>query len=164
VNGVLEAMTPAPSPRHQSVCLMIHHVLMNTCSSDFFIFAAPIDLILSDSDVRQPDLVMVRRSNASILTRRGIEGVPDLVAEVLSAYSARRDRHGKLRTYAKYAVPEYWIVDAANRCLEQYVLADGGRYELHQVYLENDPVQSERLPCVSFTMARILEAAEGLPD
>lgn len=161
-NGVLEAMSPAPSPKHQVVSHAIQNVLTNTCGLDYFVFASPIDLILSDNEVRQPDVVMVRRDNASIITRRGIEGVPDLVVEILSPHSARRDRHNKLRAYAKYAIPEYWIVDAANQCLDQYLLA-GDQYELFTVYEREDTVQSERLLCVSFTMAAIVDAAAGLP-
>jgi len=82
---------------------------------------------------------VIRRDRLSIITKRGIEGPPDLVVEVLSPFSAKRDRRQKLHVYAKYLIPEYWIVDINNELLEQYVL-DNQRYELLEVYRENEPV------------------------
>src|SRR5690625_3267026 len=153
-DGVLELMTPAPTPKHQAVSSQILSILMGSCQSEYMIFASPIDLILSDTEVRQPDLVMVQRSKIDIITRRGIEGIPDLVAEILSPHSIKRDKQSKLRTYAKYQIPEYWIVDPAHESLEQYALSDS-RYELLNVFERGEIVQSDRLPCVSFTMGQI---------
>src|SRR5690606_35982880 len=116
----------------------------------------------SNQEVRQPDLVMIHRNRLDIMTKRGIEGTPDLVAEILSAHSARRDRYIKLKTYAKYKIPEYWIVDPVYESLEQYILSDE-EYVLNTVYEREDSVLSERLPCVSFTMAHIIDAVADIP-
>lgn len=161
-NGVLELMSPAPTPKHQVIGSQLWLALTNSCKSDYLIFLSPIDLILSATEVRQPDIVMVRRSNISIITRRGIEGIPDMVAEIISPRSVKRDKQNKLVAYAKYRIPEYWIVDPANECLEQYLLSDN-QYTLHNVYDREETVQSDRLVCVSFNMGQILDSAKDLP-
>lgn len=163
-DGVLELMTPAPTPKHQVIVTNIFTLLSNTCQSEYILFVSPIDLILSNMEVRQPDLAMVHRSRLDIITRRGIEGIPDLVVEVISPHSVKRDKQNKLRTYAAYRIPEYWIVDPAHESLEQYVLSEAdNRYELDTVYDREETVQSDRLPWVSFTMAQVVDPAAGLP-
>ncbi|WP_435922523.1 Uma2 family endonuclease [Paenibacillus sp. DYY-L-2] len=161
-DGVLELMTPAPTPKHQLISNQLQTIITNSCQQKYIIFASPIDLILSNKEVRQPDLVMVHRNNIEIITSRGIEGVPDLVAEILSPHSIKRDKQSKLKVYAAYGIPEYWIVDPPHEALEQYVLMDG-RYELLHVFDREETVHSDRLPCVSFTMGQIGDAAAGIP-
>ena len=161
-DGVLELMSPAPTPKHQVISNQIQNLLTNSCQTEYIIFASPVDLILSHTEVRQPDLVMVHRSRIEIITRRGIEGIPDLVAEILSPHSVKRDKQSKLKVYAAYQIPEYWIIDPAHESLEQYVLKDG-KYELLEVFDREETVRSERLPCVSFTMGQVVDAAAGLP-
>lgn len=86
-SGQLEAMTPAPHPKHQLVIQKLAYVIEESCSTDYIVFLAPVDVILSDTEVRQPDLIMLHRDRFSTLvTNRGIEGPPDLVAEVLSPF------------------------------------------------------------------------------
>ncbi|QJD84869.1 Uma2 family endonuclease [Cohnella herbarum] len=160
-NGMLELLS-APSPKHQVVSYQMQRLLTNSCNSEYIVFASPIDLILSATEVRQPDLLMIHRSRMEIITHRAIEGIPDLVAEILSPHSVKRDRHKKLKVYAEYRIPEYWIVDPANAALEQYLLT-GDDYELLNLYDREEVVQSDRLPCVAFTMEQIVEAAADLP-
>lgn len=162
-DGRLEAMTPGPNALHQFVVQEIEHRMLQNCSRDYVVLYAPIDLILAETDVRQPDLIMIRRNRLSIITRRGIEGPPDLVVEVLSTHSAKRDRQQKLKAYAKYQIPEYWIVDINNEVLEQYLLADK-QYQLFEVYKEDEPVYSEQIPCISFTMRGIMDSIPDLPN
>lgn len=161
-DGVLQLMTPAPSPKHQLISSQMLVTLMNSCQSEYIVFASPIDLILAQTEVRQPDLVMVHRSKIDIITKRGIEGVPDLVVEILSPHSIKRDKQSKLTVYATYQIPEYWIVDPANESLEQYVLSHT-KYELLNVFEKEETVQSNYLSCVSFTVGEIVEAAADLP-
>jgi len=161
-DGVLELMTPAPTPKHQVISSQLLNILMNSCQNQYIVIASPIDLILSSTEIRQPDIVMVHRSKIAIITTRGIEGTPDLVVEILSPNSVKRDKQNKLIVYAKHHIPEYWIVDPANECLEQYTLT-GDKYELLTIFEKEETIQSDRLPCASFTMKHIIAAAEGLP-
>lgn len=161
--GRLEAMTPAPSPKHQLVLQELEDAIKKTCRNDYIFIIAPVDVILSDEEVRQPDLVLLHRTRLSLLTNRGIEGPPDLVVEVLSPASIKRDRKDKRASYARYGVPEYWIVDTNNAALEQYLLEDG-EYNLTQVYVGDDPVRSAHVTCVNFSMQAIMDAIPEIPD
>lgn len=162
-DGRLEAMTPGPNALHQLVLQQIEHRMMQNCARDYVVFSAPIDLILAETEVRQPDIAVIHRDRLSMITKRGIEGPPDLVVEVLSPFSAKRDRRQKLYVYARYLIPEYWIVDINNELLEQYVL-NNQQYELLEVYRENEPVQSGRVSCLSFTMREIMDSIPHLPN
>ena len=87
-------VTPAPSPRHQRIVLRIagrfrEYFESRKCE----VFVAPIDLILTDHDVLQPDLLVI--DDPGLVTARGIEGPPLLVVEVLSPTTAGRDRGGQ---------------------------------------------------------------------
>ncbi|MFC4598664.1 Uma2 family endonuclease [Cohnella hongkongensis] len=162
-DGVLELMSPSPTFTHQSIIYELQYKLNSRCRSEFIIVASPIDVILSDTEVRQPDIVLIRRSRVSIISNRGINGAPDLVVEVTSEHSRRRDKVRKRIVYAKYGVSEYWIVDLSNLTLEQYVL-DGERYELIEVYAEDDPISSKTVPCASFSMNEIVQSLPVHPD
>lgn len=163
VDGVLEAMSPGPSVSHQSVITEMNYSIKNSCASDYIVLVAPIDVILSDREVRQPDLVMIHRSRIHILAKRGVIGPPDLVVEILSDWSIKRDKVKKRLAYAKFGIPEYWIVDPQNGSLEQYVLQDG-RYELVDVYTGDETVSSGKLPCVGFTMGAIMSQVPDIPE
>ena len=162
-DGVLELMSPSPSATHQLLSAELRDIINESCRNEYIIIYAPFDLILSNREVRQPDLVMVHRSRMSIVKNRGIVGAPDLVIEILSPFSARRDKLKKVAVYAKYGIPEYWIADPANGTLEQYEL-QGEAYALANVYQPDDPVRSERIPCVSFTMQDLLARIPKLED
>lgn len=153
-DGVLEMMSPGPSTVHQGIGVRLSYLLLQSCDSNYVILTAPLDVILSRTNVLQPDVVMVRRDRMDIVTMRGIEGAPDLVVEVLSPGSRRRDRVRKMPIYAKHGVPEYWIIDPESRTLEQFVLSDG-KYELNELFEEDDVVASERLPCVSYRVGEL---------
>ena len=110
VQGQLELMSPSPSTTHQLLSSEIYEQISFSCKTNYFIFFAPIDVILSPTDVRQPDIVLVNRKRIDILTNRGIEGTPNLIIEILSPSSLKRDKIDKIKTYAQFNIPEYWIV------------------------------------------------------
>lgn len=162
-DGVLELMSPGPSTDHQLVSFEIIKKLIPPCQNDYVIIHAPLDVILSSIEVRQPDIIMVHRSRMEIIKKHGIVGAPDLIVEILSPSSIRRDKVKKLKAYARYQVPEYWIVDPANGSLEQYLLRDHA-YELTEVYQGAEEIRSDRISCISFTMEQIMQEIPDLPD
>lgn len=160
VQGQLELMSPSPSTIHQLLLSELDdHILLN-CKSDYFVFFAPIDVILSRNEVRLPDLVLVSRKRIGILSHRGIEGSPDLVVEILSPSSLKRDKIDKLKTYARYHIPEYWIVDPNHGSLEQYLLKED-RYEIRHIFQDSETITSPNIKCISFTMKVIMDS---IPD
>lgn len=154
-NGQLELMSPAPTVTHQMLSFEIQKFISRSCESDYIILYAPVDVILSATEVRQPDLVLIHRNRIDILRKRGVEGAPDLVVEILSPSSLKRDKIHKLKAYAFYGIPEYWIVDPATGVLEQYILQED-HYELINIFQGIELVTSPNIPCISFTMAEII--------
>ena len=75
------------------------------------VFRAPTDVVLSDTDVVQPDILFVSGDRADIITADDVQGAPDLVVEVLSPATARRDWRDKLDLYSKHGVREFWLAD-----------------------------------------------------
>jgi Uma2 family endonuclease len=116
-------VTPAPTARHQHVVSRILSILL-ACADRHGdqALVSPIDVVLADHSVVQPDVIYVKAARSSIVRDR-IEGAPDLVVEVLSPGTARRDLGEKLRLYAEAGVSEYWIVDPALQSFEFLVKA-----------------------------------------
>lgn len=125
-------MAPAPDTWHQDWSREIFHVIDQHVRARRLgkVFYAPIDVVLDEENTIQPDIVFVAGVNTRIIERRAIFGVPDLLAEIVSPTSVRRDRYEKKALYARFGVKEYWIGDPANQSLEILVLKNG-RYELH---------------------------------
>ncbi|MBR1398192.1 MAG: Uma2 family endonuclease [Selenomonadaceae bacterium] len=90
-----------------------------------------IDVFFSEDDNLVPDVLIV--CNPDIVEERGIYGTPDLVVEILSPSTARRDKIQKKSIYEKYGVKEYWIVDPFSKSVEIYLLKDG-KFILDDVY------------------------------
>ena len=105
------------------------------------VFFAPFDVLLSDTDVVQPDILFVSNERAHIRTPANIRGAPDLVVEILSPSSERRDWREKFELYSKHGVKEYWIVDPANRVVWLARLR-GGALEIAGTYGIGDTVSS----------------------
>ena len=120
-------------------------------------------MILSENEVRQPDIAIIHKSCVNLITNRGIKGNPELVVEILSPSSIKRDRKDKLNTYAKYGIHEYWLIDPVQMALEQYTLK-GNSYILNEVYTGEDTIQSKNLSCVSFSMDDIFSGIPELPN
>ena len=117
-------MSPAPSTRHQKVVARILSALFVFVESRRLgtVLASPIDVILSDHDVPQPDVIFVSNDRAARVVREGVRGAPDLCVEVLSESTAKMDRGPKKLLYTRHGVIEYWIVDPDAGTLEVYRL------------------------------------------
>jgi Uma2 family endonuclease len=118
-------VTPVPSPAHQFAVQRLFRLLEDhqaLFGSDIIVFVSPIDVVLSDSEIVQPDVVVARLSQVS---ERGIEGAPRLLVEVVSPARPHLDRDIKARRYAAHGVERYWLVDPAARRLDCLRLADG---------------------------------------
>ena len=132
INGAVVAMAPRPAWNHVSVGGNIYKIFANYLEGKR---CTPIpdglDLYLSEGNLFVPDFMVV--CDPEKLRSDGVHGAPDLVAEVLSHSTAKNDRGPKMDAYAAAGVPEYWIVDTANRSVEVYLLSEA-RYVLHDVY------------------------------
>ena len=168
IHGGELVMVPAPIMRHQFAALEIVTVLNDyRRRSGGLAVPAPFDVVFDEHDVLQPDVVFFRAERLHLLDPDGpARAAPDLVVEVLSASTAQLDRGRKMRTFARYAVPEYWIVDPLRRRIEVHVLDRdaGGAYRRAQAAAPGDTVRSVVLPGLTFDAARVFALPRAEPQ
>lgn len=154
-------VSPAPTSLHQIVVAFLTELFVGIARrSGGVALCAPMDVVLSDNTILQPDVLYVSKARRGIIKNR-IEGPPDLVVEIISG-TARRDRVEKLDLYARHAVAEYWIVDPQTQLIE-FLINENGRFVVQSP--ANDRYQSPRLPEVEIQLANFWrEVDERLPQ
>lgn len=122
------SVTPAPNPRHQRAIGKLFMILEAhvTTHRRGEVFLSPIDVILNDTTVVQPDLVYLDASRQGQVSDRGIEGPPTLVIEVVSPSTKLIDRSRKHQLYARHGVPFYWLIDPDAGSVEACELGSSG--------------------------------------
>jgi Uma2 family endonuclease len=150
------SVTPAPSPTHQRILGKLNDLLRRHVEDHGRgeVFLSPIDVVLDDTTVVQPDLVYLDPTRASRVSERGIEGPPTLVVEILSPSTAAIDRNRKLQLYARHGVTHYWIVDPGARTVEGYRLTQD-RYQLEAVLSGPAPASLAPFPDLAFPPASL---------
>lgn len=133
INGIV-TMSPSPTPRHQDIAGNAYALLRSRArASDGHVYIAPIDVVLDDSQVLQPDVVYLAPESRCQITERRLVGPPDLVVEVFSPGSVRRDKIDKFELYEACGVREYWMIDPHEQYVEVYQ-RDGAALILQGVY------------------------------
>jgi Uma2 family endonuclease len=105
-------VVPAPIPLHQVVQYGLAELFRAFCREHGgFAVGSPIDIVFSEYDLAQPDVILFGPARAHLVDlNRAIRDAPDLCVEVLSPSTEATDRGRKLQMFARYAVPEYWLV------------------------------------------------------
>ena len=119
---------------------------------------APFDVVLSPTNVLQPDLLFVPNSQRSIITEANIQGAPALAIEIISPSSGAIDRETKRSIYAEHGVGEYWIVDPGARTISVLSL-DGKEFREVGRYSPADTLSSPTLPGLALDMSSIFPPA-----
>ncbi len=134
--------SPSPNYLHQAISLLLSEFVLRAARTGGGKgCAAPMDVVLADHSVLQPDLIYVSKDRRQIV-KRHVEGPPDLVIEIISDNNTRRDRVDKLNLYAEFGVAEYWIVDPERRQFD-FLINRNGRFEIQPQH--DDQYQSPRL-------------------
>jgi Uma2 family endonuclease len=143
INGEIMKRT-SPNLDHQDASANLHFALMSHVRTNKlgYVFAAPMDVYLTELDLVVPDLIFISNENKEIMQeKRCVEGVPDLIIEILSKGTKGVDRKDKMTLYCKNGVKEYWIIDPKSEYVEIYVW-EKGVYNLVVVAEDNDEFQS----------------------
>ena len=155
INGEL-IMSPSPTPLHQRIAKKLFILIEQNATNLGEVFFAPIDLYVDNKNVFQPDLVFIANENRHIITERAIEGVPDLVVEIISPSNVFSDRYTKKKIYQKIGIREYWIVDPANRTLEIFVAGQQDPDVPKLYVVDEGQVSSMVIPSLSFDLKSVL--------
>ena len=149
-------VSPPPSILHQRVSReiglqLIQHLRARKRGE---VLSAPVGVRLGD-DVLEPDIVVVLSEHAGRIGEQVIDGPPDLVVEILSPGTAKRDLVAKRAVYQAGGVPEYWIVDAAADALEVLGL-ERGAYVRLGLFRRGDTLRSRVLPDLALEISSVL--------
>lgn len=123
INNEIIMMSPRPAINHNRVAGNVYRIFSTflrgkRCEA----FSDGVDVHLDEKNIFIPDVMII--CNPNIIKSNGIYGVPDLVVEVLSPSTAKRDKGVKKDLYEKYGVKEYWLANPADKSIEVYLLKD----------------------------------------
>lgn len=121
---------------------------------------APFDVYVDEHNTFQPDLLFVSGNRRHVITHRGVTGAPDLVVEVLSESTRRRDFNVKLPVYGRNGVREAWMADLPAETVSKYI-GDGETLTLEQVYSADDILTSDVMPGVAIDLGPIFAQIRG---
>ncbi|MDE3087761.1 MAG: Uma2 family endonuclease [Chloroflexota bacterium] len=139
-------ISPVPKTAHQNASGNLSALLHGFARQHSLgrVFSAPFDVVFSDFDVTEPDLLFISREREKILTEDNARGAPDLIVEILSPSTTEIDRKVKYALYEKYGVREYWIITPDAEIVQIFALRPGG-YELLGNFSGKEEVRSEVL-------------------
>lgn len=115
-------VSPSPVTRHQRISRRLLRLLDTYLEEHLIgeVFDAPFDVLLSEFDIVVPDLVYLSNERAHFLTEKNLQGPPDLVMEILSLSTRRRDERLKRELYEWVGVQEYWLIDPDRNLVTAY--------------------------------------------
>jgi Uma2 family endonuclease len=148
-------VSPGASPLHQTIVLRIARAIADYLDNHPIgrVFIAPLDVVLAQDQVLEPDVLYVSNERAGFL-KQHVMGPPDLAVEVLSPHSHRRDKVRKRQLYEQYGVTEYWIVDPDGESVEVF-RAESGKYRGIVVH---DTLTTPLLPGLAIDLRKLFAA------
>jgi Uma2 family endonuclease len=155
-------VTPSPNTRHQRILGRLHWLFESYLQAHPIgeVFFAPFDVVFSHVDIVEPDLLYLSNERAEqALTPQHVRGVPELVVEIASPGTRKRDETIKRRLYERMGVTEYWIVDPKRDVVRVY-RRDGDAFA-RAVELSReagDSISTSLLPGLELPLARIFRA------
>jgi Uma2 family endonuclease len=151
-------VTPSPNIRHQQISINLTLLIGNWLETHprGRLFYAPLDVVFSNFDVVEPDLLYVSNERSNVLTVPNVQGAPDLVIEIGSRGTRKRDETIKRRLYERSGVSEYWIVDPDIDVVRVYRRsADSFARPIELSCEAGDVLTTSLLPGLELPLARI---------
>ncbi|MGE4083155.1 MAG: Uma2 family endonuclease [Vicinamibacterales bacterium] len=159
--GGEHVVTPSPGTRHQRLSMRLSVRLGRFVEEQRLgqLFAAPFDVVFSAFDVVEPDLLFVSAARRDdVLTAANVQGAPDLVVEIGSSSTRKRDETIKRRLYERFGVSEYWVIDPELDEIKVYRLSEGRFARVAELALERDEVlESPLFPGLRLPLREIFE-------
>jgi len=162
IDGVPYNMTPAPNRAHQKISGELFRQFANfLIGKPCLVYAAPFDVRLPEEDeslsdistVVQPDISVV--CDSAKLDDAGCVGAPDLIVEILSPSTARRDRKEKFIRYERAGVKKYWLVDPDSKTVTVFSLGFDSRYGRPDVYGDDELIVVGILPGLEIDLSLV---------
>ena len=159
-------VTPSPNTKHQRIQINMVRAMLSYLDAHPVgeIFCAPLDIVLSQHDVVEPDLFYISRERAAgVLTPENARGAPELVIEIASTSTRKRDETIKRRLYERNGVIEYWIVDLNADRIEVYRDPARSRYRSMAVLSRGDTITPRFAPDIAVDVTAVLGVPASQP-
>jgi Uma2 family endonuclease len=166
IHGEAWAMSPGPNRRHQGLSGFLFNAIFDYLKGKpCLAYSAPFDILFPESSeadedeidtVLQPDIVVV--CDRSRLRPYGIRGAPDLVVEIVSPYTSKRDLKDKFEVYENHGVREYWVVFPDGGYVHRYGLGSDGKYKPADILVEKGVLESSVLEGFSLDIEELFKA------
>ena len=137
LGGIAYNMSPAPNANHQRISSILHNEIYNFLKGKKCVsFAAPFDVYFPENPnedfysidtIVQPDISVI--CDPSKIIEKGCLGAPDLIIEILSPSTSKKDQNEKFLLYEKSGVREYWIVDPGNKFIQVFHIQKNDKYD-----------------------------------
>jgi Uma2 family endonuclease len=152
-------VTPSPNRKHQSIVGNVFGLVWSYLDRHPMgqAFVAPFDVVFSHFDVVEPDILYVSHARRSaVLTEKNVQGAPDLVVEVGSPGTRRRDEKLKHQLYERFGVSEYWVVDTDLDLVKVHRLVEGRYARVHELALDRgDVLTTPLMPGLELPLQRV---------
>lgn len=144
-------MSPSPIPEHQDIVFNSGSVLKQAAKQrGGRAFIAPLDVQLDELNVPQPDAIYLAPDSRCVVEEKRLVGVPDLLVEVISPSTTKRDRSDKFLLYERFGVREYWIIDPRDQLVEVWQWKEG-RFALLGAFTPKETFESSVIGTVQVT-------------
>ncbi len=152
---------PAPTTTHQRIVGKLFRLISNFVEDKALgeVFVSPVDVILSDENVVQPDIVFVSKGRKDIIRERGVFGAPDLVVEVISPSTLKRDTEDKKKLYSEHGVKELWLIFPCERAVEVFLLKEKD-YEVCSFAYEKGKISSCLLKGLEINLEKLFKEVQ----
>jgi Uma2 family endonuclease len=155
-------VTPSPNTKHQTLSINLTVLIGSWLERNPIgqLFHAPFDVVFSNFDVVEPDLLYLSNARAAdALTPQHVRGVPELVIEIASPGTRKRDETVKRRLYERAGVSEYWVVDPEIDTVRVYRLEGEAFARVIELAADaGDIVTSALLPGLEIPLSRVFRA------
>jgi Uma2 family endonuclease len=153
-------VTPSPSRKHQAIVWNLAGIIAPYLESHPVgrAFTAPFDVVFSQFDVVEPDLLFISNARLDVLTAKNVQGVPNLVVEIGSPSTRQRDEITKRKLYERFGVEQYWVIDPELETIAVYRLV-GERYQrvLELGVERNDTLATPLFPHLTLPLHQIFK-------
>ena len=164
-------MSPAPDTIHQLISMELAFQLRSQLKEKSCqVIPAPFDVRLPVENQTGDDIENVVQPDISVvcdpgkLDEKGCLGAPDLIIEILSPSTYRKDRMEKFFLYEHLGVKEYWLVSPGEKIVEIFLLGKDGKYGRPNLYCESDTVRITALPGLKIDLSSVFNIKIGLKD
>jgi len=162
IEGIPYLMSPAPTREHQRILGQIFtqiNVYLRNKSCE--VYPAPFDVRLPAKDEKDAEITTVVQPDITIicdkdkLDDKGCKGAPDLIIEILSPATAKKDLNEKFNLYESRGVKEYWVVFPLDKVIDIYQLNDDGKYEKAETYFKSDQIPISLFPGFNIDLEQV---------